>query len=78
MAALLAIDEQFYGESGLYNALYQSDLQVESAEVDESGTAVVHLSGEYALGDACVRLALRPNCRKRRGSFRLTARLLSL
>ncbi|HEX6386992.1 MAG TPA: GerMN domain-containing protein [Anaerolineae bacterium] len=37
----------------MYNALYQSDLHVESAEVDESGTAVVHLSGEYALGGTC-------------------------
>lgn len=50
---LFAIQEQFYGESGLYTALYQSDLVVESALVDASGVATVALSGPYMLGGAC-------------------------
>jgi hypothetical protein len=50
--ALLSIKDQYYGESGLYNALYQSDLQVESLTL-ESGTAVINLTGTVALGGEC-------------------------
>ena len=32
LSALLAIDEEFYGQSGLYNALYQSDLTVRHSD----------------------------------------------
>lgn len=46
---LLKIKEQKYGESGLYNALYQSNLTVESAEIKD-GEAEVHLSGNFKLG----------------------------
>ena len=52
LEALFAIKEQFYGEAGLYNALYQSDLQVESASV-EDGKATVHLAGTLMLGGTC-------------------------
>ena len=46
---LLSIKEQYYGESGLYNALYQSNLTVESAEIKD-GVAEIHLSGNFTLG----------------------------
>ncbi len=52
LETLLAIHEPYYGESGLYNALYQSDLQVQSATM-EGGQAVVHLSGTLMLGGVC-------------------------
>jgi hypothetical protein len=50
--ALLSIDTQFYGQSGLYNALYQSDLSVGNLAV-EDGTARVHLTGQLMLGGVC-------------------------
>ena len=52
LEALLSIKDQYYGESGLYNALYQSDLQLESVSV-ESGLAVIHLTGSLMLGGEC-------------------------
>jgi len=52
MEALLAIKDETYGESGLYNALYQSDLTFTSFE--QSGdTAKVKLTGTLKLGGAC-------------------------
>jgi len=50
---LLAIEEQFYGQSGLYNALYQSDLQLDQVRIDETGQATIHLSGNHTLGGVC-------------------------
>ncbi len=49
---LFSIKDQFYGQSGLYNALYQSNLHVDDAAV-ANGTATVHLSGNTALGGVC-------------------------
>jgi hypothetical protein len=49
---LLSLKTQTYGESGLYNALYQSDLTVEKATVTD-GKAQVSLRGTYALGGTC-------------------------
>jgi hypothetical protein len=49
---LLSAKQQTYGESGLYNALYQSDLQV-SAVTIQQGKAIVHLTGTLVLGGAC-------------------------
>lgn len=49
---LLAIDEQFYGKSGLYNALYQSDLTIASVVI-ENGIATVQLTGSTKLSGAC-------------------------
>ncbi|HXV99446.1 MAG TPA: hypothetical protein VEC93_13565, partial [Anaerolineae bacterium] len=42
---LLAVHEQYYGQSGLYNALYQSDLHLENVAIDEHGKTTIHLSG---------------------------------
>ena len=47
---LFAIKDQNYGE--YYNALYQSNLKVESATV-KNGKATVKLSGKYLLGGTC-------------------------
>ena len=52
LEALLSIRDQYYGESGLYNALYQSDLRVEGITL-EDGEAVVNLGGTLMLGGVC-------------------------
>ena len=49
---LLSAKQQFYGESGYYNALYQSDLQVASVTI-EQGKAIIHLTGTLMLGGTC-------------------------
>jgi hypothetical protein len=52
LVALLSLKDQYYGESGLYNALYQSNLQVESVVIN-AGNAEVHLSGTLTMGGEC-------------------------
>jgi hypothetical protein len=52
LEALLSVKEQYYGQSGLYNALYQSDLQVESVSITD-GNAQVYLTGSMMLGGEC-------------------------
>lgn len=52
LGELLAIDEEFYGQSGLYNALYQSDLTVAGIQM-EGSTAIVALEGDVLLGGVC-------------------------
>lgn len=49
---LLSAKQQFYGESGYYNALYQSNLQVASVKI-EQGKAIIHLTGAIMLGGEC-------------------------
>jgi hypothetical protein len=49
---LLSAKQQYYGESGLYNALYQSDLQVAGVTI-EQGKAIIHLTGTVMLGGTC-------------------------
>jgi len=49
---LLTIDGREYGQSGLHNALYRSDLTLVSASVVD-GEAVVRLSGTLTLGGVC-------------------------
>lgn len=49
---LFSAKQQFYGESGYYNALYQSDLQVASVTI-EQGKAIIHLTGNIILGGTC-------------------------
>jgi hypothetical protein len=53
LTELFAIKQQFLGQSGLYNALYQSNLRVESAEVDANGIATVVLTGPVMMGGEC-------------------------
>lgn len=49
---LLARKEQFFGQSGLYNALYQSNLRLEDVSI-QNGVAVIELSGQALLGGEC-------------------------
>jgi len=50
---LFSIKEPFYGQSGLYNPLYQSSLSVQSVTVDDTMHATVSLSGNLVLGGEC-------------------------
>ncbi len=48
----LAQKSQYYGESGLYNALYQSNLRI--ASISRNGTAwTIRLTGSLVLGGVC-------------------------
>jgi hypothetical protein len=49
---LLAQKSQFYGESGLYNALYQSNLRIDGLNI-KNGEAIVQLGGQVMLGGEC-------------------------
>lgn len=49
---LLALDTETYGQSGLYNALYQSDLSIQGIDIDE-GVATINLTGNIVLGGTC-------------------------
>jgi len=49
---LLSIKSQYYGESGLYNALYQADLSVDSVNIS-GGKGTVYLTGSLNLGGVC-------------------------
>jgi hypothetical protein len=53
LEALLSVKDQYYGQSGLYNALYQSDLQVDSVSIDNNGKARVNLIGSLIMGGEC-------------------------
>jgi hypothetical protein len=50
---LFSIKEPFYGQSGLYDPLYQSGLSVQSVTIDAGGHATVSLSGNPVLGGEC-------------------------
>jgi hypothetical protein len=50
--ALLSLKTQFYGQSGLYNALYQSDLKLENVIIT-AGKAVINLTGTLTLAGEC-------------------------
>ncbi len=52
MQQMLSIDQEYYGQSGLYNALYQSDLSVDSISID-NGAASIYLTGDLVLGGVC-------------------------
>lgn len=52
LTQLLSIRTQYYGQSGLYNALYQSNLKVAGVSIT-SGKATINLTGTYALGGVC-------------------------
>jgi spore germination protein GerM/predicted small lipoprotein YifL len=53
MKALLAVKDEFYGQSGLYNALHMSELRFEQAIIYDDGTAVIDLSGAVEFGGEC-------------------------
>jgi hypothetical protein len=49
---LFSAKQQFYGEAAYYNALYQSDLQVDRVTI-EQGKAIIYLTGNVVLGGVC-------------------------
>jgi hypothetical protein len=49
---LFSAKQQFYGESGYYNALYQSDLEISSVRIEQRN-AIIHLTGTIVLGGVC-------------------------
>lgn len=51
---LLSIKDQFYGQSGLMNTLYQSNLTLQNVTVDgTTGQATVKISGQVMLDGEC-------------------------
>ncbi len=52
LAALFGEDDDFYGESGLYNSLYQSNLAVASVTMN-GNEAVVAITGDVLIGGVC-------------------------
>jgi hypothetical protein len=52
LETLLGVKQSYYGQSGLYNALYQSNLRVEDVRI-ESGLATIQLTGSLLLGGVC-------------------------
>jgi hypothetical protein len=50
--SLLSLNTREYGQSGLYNALYRSDLTIEDINI-VNREAVIRLSGELVLGGVC-------------------------
>jgi hypothetical protein len=52
LEALLAVNTPYYGGSGLYHSLYQSNLKLENLLLD-NGEAVIRLKGDLKLGGVC-------------------------
>jgi hypothetical protein len=52
LGSLLSIKDQYYGQSGLFNALYESDLQIKSVTI-KGGKATIQLNGSLKLGGEC-------------------------
>lgn len=49
---MFAIDEQYYGQSGLYNALYPSNLSVQGIDINNRH-ATIALTGDLQAGGTC-------------------------
>lgn len=52
LTSLLGVGSKDYGESGLYNSLYQSDLSLKSVSITK-GVATISLTGKVLLGGEC-------------------------
>lgn len=52
LTQLLAVRSKDYGQSGLYNALYQSNLTIDSLAL-QNGEAIIKLKGQLASGGVC-------------------------
>src|SRR5215213_4762266 len=52
LVKLFSIKQQFYGQSGLYTALYMNNLVVDRVEMQGS-VAAIYLSGTLSLGGEC-------------------------
>jgi hypothetical protein len=60
---LLSIDTREYGQSGLYNALYRSDLTLQDVVI-KNREAVIKLSGALTLGGLCDKPRVRAQLRE--------------
>ncbi len=49
---LLSLEDIYYGMTGLYNALHQSNLKLDSVSILQ-GKATIHLSGELMVSGVC-------------------------
>ncbi len=49
---MFSINTRTYGQSGLYNALYRSELSVQGIDI-EDGEAIINLTGELRIGGTC-------------------------
>ena len=49
---LLSIHDRFYGQSGLYDPLYNTNLAVQSVTIN-NGLAIIKLTGKLSLGGEC-------------------------
>lgn len=49
---LLSVEDIYYGVTGLYNALHQSELVLDSVSIVQ-GKATIHLSGTFMLSGVC-------------------------
>lgn len=52
MKQLISVKDKYYGQSGLYNPLYQSDLSLESVAID-NGKATIKFTGTLTLSGTC-------------------------
>lgn len=52
LTKLFAIKDQYYGQSGLYNSLYNSALKLDNVAIVD-GVATITLSGQLSLGGVC-------------------------
>ncbi|MEQ8671577.1 MAG: LysM peptidoglycan-binding domain-containing protein [Aggregatilineales bacterium] len=52
LTELLDINSRTYGQSGLYNALYQSDLTLTNVTI-QNGEAVINMTGSLTIGGVC-------------------------
>ena len=52
LTRLVNLDQRFYGQSGLYNALANSDLSVGDIDLVD-GRATINLTGDLAVGGVC-------------------------
>ncbi|MFW6135432.1 MAG: GerMN domain-containing protein [Chloroflexota bacterium] len=71
---LLTIEGREYGEVELYNALYQSDLVLDSVTIDD-GEAVIRLSGTLTLGGVCDEPRVRAQLRATALQYRTVDRV---
>lgn len=52
LRTLFMLGQNYNSEAGLYNALQNSQLEVDNVTLDQ-GTATIHLSGELSIGGEC-------------------------
>jgi hypothetical protein len=63
LSKLLSLEDREHGLSGLYNALYRSDLSLEEVRLT-NGEAVVRLSGTLRIGGVCDEPRIRAQLRQ--------------